>query len=143
MASDIVFFNNPENKEGGESIHCFEDRILEKNILSSGIGTEEILKSRYAFPRSKNSYFLGGFITDSAVFAIMSRVNKVIIGTHGIMADGGLMVCMPWSQRCGWLFVCSWIGMLIDDKELPGLQSGRNWLSQIGLRLTTHCVFAQ
>lgn len=29
-------------------------------------------------------------ITDSAVFAIMSRVNKVIMGTHAIMADGGL-----------------------------------------------------
>eukprot|EP00038_Savillea_parva_P004350 m.136708 g.136708 ORF g.136708 m.136708 type:complete len:406 (+) comp11443_c0_seq1:272-1489(+) len=30
-------------------------------------------------------------ITDSAVFAVMSRVNKVIIGTHLVMADGGLM----------------------------------------------------
>jgi len=30
-------------------------------------------------------------ITDSAVFAVMSRVNKVIIGTHTVMADGGLM----------------------------------------------------
>eukprot|EP01134_Creolimax_fragrantissima_P003065 CFRG3065T1 len=30
-------------------------------------------------------------IADAAVYAIMSRVNKVIIGTHGIMADGGLM----------------------------------------------------
>eukprot|EP00123_Amoebidium_parasiticum_P013838 comp22177_c0_seq1/m.32561 comp22177_c0_seq1/g.32561 ORF comp22177_c0_seq1/g.32561 comp22177_c0_seq1/m.32561 type:complete len:353 (-) comp22177_c0_seq1:174-1232(-) len=30
-------------------------------------------------------------ITDSAVFALMSRVNKVIVGTHGVMADGGLM----------------------------------------------------
>jgi len=29
-------------------------------------------------------------ITDSAVFAIMSRVNKVILGTHSILADGGL-----------------------------------------------------
>eukprot|EP01100_Stratorugosa_tubuloviscum_P000647 TRINITY_DN1141_c0_g1_i1.p1 TRINITY_DN1141_c0_g1~~TRINITY_DN1141_c0_g1_i1.p1 ORF type:complete len:323 (-),score=145.08 TRINITY_DN1141_c0_g1_i1:735-1703(-) len=30
-------------------------------------------------------------ITDSAVFAIMSRVNKVIIGTRAIMANGGLI----------------------------------------------------
>lgn len=30
-------------------------------------------------------------ITDSAVFAVMSRVNKVIIGTHLMLADGGLM----------------------------------------------------
>jgi len=29
-------------------------------------------------------------ITDSAVFAMMSRVNKVIIGTHTVMANGGL-----------------------------------------------------
>lgn len=31
-------------------------------------------------------------ITDSAVFAIMSRVNKVIIGTHTVLANGGLKV---------------------------------------------------
>ncbi|KAF5286910.1 hypothetical protein FQA39_LY00443 [Lamprigera yunnana] len=29
-------------------------------------------------------------IPDSAVFAVMSRVNKVIIGTHTVMANGGL-----------------------------------------------------
>jgi translation initiation factor eIF-2B subunit beta len=29
-------------------------------------------------------------ISDSAVFAVMSRVNKVIIGTHAILANGGL-----------------------------------------------------
>jgi len=29
-------------------------------------------------------------ITDSAILAVMSRVNKVIVGTHAIMADGGL-----------------------------------------------------
>lgn len=29
-------------------------------------------------------------IPDAAVFAIMSRVNKVIIGTHSVLADGGL-----------------------------------------------------
>ncbi|KAL4235693.1 Translation initiation factor eIF-2B subunit beta [Mactra antiquata] len=29
-------------------------------------------------------------INDSAVFAIMSRVNKVLIGTHTVMANGGL-----------------------------------------------------
>ena len=29
-------------------------------------------------------------IPDSGVFAMMSRVNKVIIGTHSVMADGGL-----------------------------------------------------
>jgi len=29
-------------------------------------------------------------ISDAAVFAMMSRVNKVIVGTHTVMADGGL-----------------------------------------------------
>lgn len=29
-------------------------------------------------------------IPDSAIFAYMSRVNKVIIGTHSVLADGGL-----------------------------------------------------
>merc|ERR1712168_264854 len=29
-------------------------------------------------------------ITDSSIFAVMFRVNKVIVGTHTIMADGGL-----------------------------------------------------
>lgn len=29
-------------------------------------------------------------IPDSAIFAMMSRVNKVIIGTHTVMANGGL-----------------------------------------------------
>lgn len=29
-------------------------------------------------------------VTDSAVFAVMSRVNKVIVGTHTVMANGGL-----------------------------------------------------
>eukprot|EP00045_Choanoeca_perplexa_P005543 m.46793 g.46793 ORF g.46793 m.46793 type:complete len:369 (-) comp13178_c1_seq1:57-1163(-) len=30
-------------------------------------------------------------ITDAAIYAIMARVNKVIIGTSAVMADGGLM----------------------------------------------------
>lgn len=29
-------------------------------------------------------------IADSAIFAMMSRVNKVIIGTHSVLANGGL-----------------------------------------------------
>lgn len=28
-------------------------------------------------------------INDAAIFAMMSRVNKVIIGTHTVMANGG------------------------------------------------------
>eukprot|EP00462_Mataza_sp_D1_P018893 CAMPEP_0175129724 /NCGR_PEP_ID=MMETSP0087-20121206/5626_1 /TAXON_ID=136419 /ORGANISM="Unknown Unknown, Strain D1" /LENGTH=362 /DNA_ID=CAMNT_0016411895 /DNA_START=8 /DNA_END=1096 /DNA_ORIENTATION=- len=30
-------------------------------------------------------------VTDSAVFAMMAHVNKVIIGVHGVMANGGLI----------------------------------------------------
>lgn len=29
-------------------------------------------------------------IPDTAVFALMSRINKVIIGTHTVLANGGL-----------------------------------------------------
>lgn len=29
-------------------------------------------------------------IPDTAVFAMMSRVNQVVIGTHSVMANGGL-----------------------------------------------------
>lgn len=29
-------------------------------------------------------------IPDSSIFALMSRVNKVIIGTHSVLANGGL-----------------------------------------------------
>lgn len=34
-------------------------------------------------------------VSDAAVFAIMSRVNKVIIDTHTVMANGALCA------RCG------------------------------------------
>lgn len=30
-------------------------------------------------------------ISDSCVYAVMSRVNKVILGTHAILANGGLI----------------------------------------------------
>jgi len=30
-------------------------------------------------------------ITDAAIFAMMARVNKVIIGTHAVLANGGLI----------------------------------------------------
>jgi translation initiation factor eIF-2B subunit beta len=30
-------------------------------------------------------------VTDSAVFAVMSRVNKVLLGGHAVTADGGLI----------------------------------------------------
>ena len=30
-------------------------------------------------------------ITDGAIFAMMARVNNVIVGAHGVMANGGLV----------------------------------------------------
>lgn len=30
-------------------------------------------------------------ISDSAIFAVMARVNKVFVGTHAVMANGGLI----------------------------------------------------
>ncbi|KAI8609342.1 eukaryotic translation initiation factor 2B, subunit 2 beta, 39kDa [Chytriomyces sp. MP71] len=30
-------------------------------------------------------------ITDASIFAVMSRVNKVILGTHAVLANGGLV----------------------------------------------------
>lgn len=30
-------------------------------------------------------------IPDSCVYALMSRVNKVLLGAHGLMANGGLI----------------------------------------------------
>ena len=30
-------------------------------------------------------------IPDAAIFAVMSRVNKVILGTHAVLANGGLL----------------------------------------------------
>ncbi|KAG8221994.1 hypothetical protein J437_LFUL003374 [Ladona fulva] len=37
-----------------------------------------------------NSKIKTTVIADSAIFAMMSKVNKVIIGTHTVMANGGL-----------------------------------------------------
>ncbi|XP_050075008.1 translation initiation factor eIF-2B subunit beta [Anopheles maculipalpis] len=37
-------------------------------------------------------------ISDAAIFAIMSRINKIIIGTHSVLANGGLQaVCGTYS----------------------------------------------
>jgi len=48
----------------------FKGHEMAKNLADAGIFTR--------------------LIHDSAVFAFMSRVHKVIIGTHSVMADGGL-----------------------------------------------------
>ena len=50
-------------------------------------------------------------ITDSAIFAMMSRVNKVIIGAHTIMADGGLAIDLFLLHIC-------YFGMMSDRTSL-------------------------
>lgn len=54
-----------------ESAPGFEGQQVALNLANAGIETT--------------------VITDSAVFALMARVNKVIVGCHAIMADGGLI----------------------------------------------------
>jgi len=53
-------------------------------------------------------------IPDSAIFAVMSRVNKVIIGTHAVLANGGLkaitgtnLVALASKHYSVPLYVCS------------------------------------
>lgn len=38
--------------------------------------------------------------SDSSVFALMSKISKVIISTHGIMANGGLIAESGAYQIC-------------------------------------------
>ena len=52
--------------------------ILGKNEKGAGVASLAVSKIQTTV------------ITDSAIFAIMSRVNKVIIGTNAILANGGL-----------------------------------------------------
>ena len=53
-------------------------------------------------------------ITDAAIFAMMARVNKVIIGTHAVMANGGLiapcgthMLAVAAKHHCVPVMVCT------------------------------------
>lgn len=57
-----------------ESAPFYQGQLFAKNLAQAGIETI--------------------VVTDSAVFAIMSRVNKVIIGTQTVMADGSLKACI-------------------------------------------------
>ncbi|XP_074038625.1 eukaryotic translation initiation factor 2B subunit beta isoform X2 [Leptinotarsa decemlineata] len=53
-----------------EAAPCYSGHMLVSNLLKSKIKAK--------------------LIPDAAVFAMMSKVNKVIIGTHTVLADGGL-----------------------------------------------------
>ncbi|KAG5896147.1 hypothetical protein JTB14_015850 [Gonioctena quinquepunctata] len=56
-----------------EAAPTFSGHLLVSNLIKSGMEKEKVK-----------------LIPDAAVFAIMSRVNKVIIGTHTVLANGGL-----------------------------------------------------
>lgn len=60
----------------------FEVIVVESGPLYSGQETANVLSA---------SNIETTLITDSAIFAIMARVNKVIVGTHAVMANGGLI----------------------------------------------------
>ncbi|KAF7778546.1 hypothetical protein Agabi119p4_2891 [Agaricus bisporus var. burnettii] len=53
-----------------ETAPSYEGRAMSKSLASAGIST-----------------FL---VPDSSIFALMSRVNKIILGTHAILANGGM-----------------------------------------------------
>jgi len=61
----------------------FEVVVCETAPSYSGQITANTLAHKYGINAT--------LIPDAAVFALMSRVDKVIIGTHAIMANGGLV----------------------------------------------------
>ena len=78
----LEFFKKPLANKGAplrfevfcaESAPSFDGQRMAKELASAGIRTT--------------------VISDSAVFAMMARVNKVIIPCHAVMANGGI-ICM-------------------------------------------------
>eukprot|EP01125_Pyxidicula_operculata_P003886 TRINITY_DN1542_c0_g1_i2.p2 TRINITY_DN1542_c0_g1~~TRINITY_DN1542_c0_g1_i2.p2 ORF type:complete len:185 (+),score=24.40 TRINITY_DN1542_c0_g1_i2:701-1255(+) len=61
----------------------FQVLVAESAPTYSGRETAEVL--------SKEQGIDVTLISDAAVYAMMARVNKVIIGTHTVMANGGLL----------------------------------------------------
>ncbi|RFU28677.1 hypothetical protein B7463_g7651, partial [Scytalidium lignicola] len=53
-------------------------------------GTDDILPSEFVKPLSAAGITVI-LMTDATIFAIMSRVNKVILATHAVIANGGLI----------------------------------------------------
>ena len=69
-------------KEAAEDIQNFEVIVCETAPSFTGHKTAKELAQ---------SKIRTSLVQDSAIFAIMSRVNKVIISPHGIMATGGVI----------------------------------------------------
>ncbi|KAJ8305288.1 hypothetical protein KUTeg_015833 [Tegillarca granosa] len=77
-----------ENIAGQALEHIHSNEV----IMTAGKSrtVEEFLKGQELAMSLAKADIETTVINDSAVFAIMSRVNKVIIGTHTVMANGGL-----------------------------------------------------
>jgi len=75
-------------KAAAETPRHFKVLVAEAAPLYSG---QQMVKELAQLKDNKGNVLIDTMlITDSAIFAMMSRVNKVIIGTHGILANGGL-----------------------------------------------------
>jgi len=59
-------------------------------IMEGGDGEDDVGAEAFAKPLTQAGITVV-LITDSAIFALMSRVNKVILGTHVVLANGGLV----------------------------------------------------
>lgn len=68
-----------------EAIHAAVTGKVSSNLESDEMSTETFLK-----PLSAAGITVI-LMTDATIFAIMSRVNKVILATHAVIANGGLI----------------------------------------------------
>ena len=53
--------------------------------------TAPLFSGHYTAKKLKDVGIKVDLVTDSSVYALMSRVDKVIISTHAILANGGLV----------------------------------------------------
>lgn len=77
-----------------QSVKFFLESALKKNINFKVIVTEHS-PSKDGQTMAEELGKLGletTLISDAAMFSVMSRVNKVIVGAHAILANGGLIV---------------------------------------------------
>lgn len=63
-------------------------------VLATSFGFNSLIHCRYGGREMAKSLSSAGISTflvpDSSIFALMSRVNKVILGAHVILANGGM-----------------------------------------------------
>ena len=63
-------------------------------LFSSSVNTDSCLADRYSGHEMAESLSSAGISTvlvpDSSIYALMSRINKVILGAHAILANGGM-----------------------------------------------------